>query len=103
MPATQKRPHGATCVFLSTWLMLTFGAGADWGVVLDVAVGAAAAHLGGPEAGVLAVQVDAGLLVVAVVVLGALRVAPGAQFKGKIEVSVEFFDLHSDKQDGKLI
>ena len=55
----------------------TFGAGADGGVVLDVAVCAAAADLGGPEAGVLAVQVHAGLLVVAVVVLGALRVAPG--------------------------
>ena len=54
----------------------TFGAGADGRVVLDVAVCAAAADLGGPEAGVLAVQVHAGLLVVAVVVLGALRVAP---------------------------
>ena len=46
-------------------------------MVLDVAVCAAAAHLGGPEAGVLAVQVDASLLVLAVVVLGALGVAPG--------------------------
>ena len=46
-------------------------------MVLDVAVGAAAADLGRPEAGVLAVQVHAGLLVVTVVVLGALGVAPG--------------------------
>ena len=54
----------------------TFRARADGGVVLDVAVSAAAADLGGPEAGVLAVEVDARLLVVAVVVLGALGVAP---------------------------
>ena len=46
-------------------------------MVLDVAVSAAAADLGGPEAGVLAVEVHARLLVVAVVVLGALGVAPG--------------------------
>ena len=50
-------------------------------MVLDVAVCAAAADLGGPEAGVLAVEVDARLLVVAVVVLGALGVAPGLRCK----------------------
>ena len=54
-----------------------FGARADGRVVLDVAVGAAAAHLSRPEARVLAVEVHASLLVVAVVVLGALGVAPG--------------------------
>ena len=61
--------------------MFSFRARADGGVVLDVAVCAAATDLGGPEAGVLAVEVDASLLVVAVVVLGALGVAPGLRCK----------------------
>ena len=61
---------------LHSLIVFTFRARADGCVVLDVAVCAAAADLGGPEAGVLAVEVDARLLVVAVVVLGALGVAP---------------------------